>query len=103
MKLSSLARRFTGRQHPVVAEAERALLDDRIEREGAALCDANLARLRHTDPDAARIFTTGTTPFGDAYRNPALQDQLAEQIKDYAVAKHTRSEMHLYNQLFAGI
>lgn len=39
----------------------RGRQDDRIERESAALCDANLARLRHTDPDAARIFTTGTT------------------------------------------
>lgn len=73
--------------------------DDRIEREDAALCDANLARIRTIDPDADRIFTTS---FTDAYRDPAAQDRLTEQIKDYAAAKSAQARMDLYHAIFAG-
>ncbi|MFF2077111.1 hypothetical protein ACFVXG_20405 [Kitasatospora sp. NPDC058162] len=82
----------------------RGRLDDRTEREGAARCDANLARLRVTDPDADRIFATaGTTPFGDAHRDPALQARLTERIHRYAGAKNEVGRMDLYNALFAGL
>ncbi|MET9183455.1 hypothetical protein ABZX88_35370 [Kitasatospora aureofaciens] len=82
----------------------RGRLDDRTEKEGAARCDANLARLRAVDPDADRIFATaGTTPFGDAYRDPALQARLAERIQRYAGAKNGAGRMDLYNALFAGL
>lgn len=78
----------------------RAREDDRIEREDAALCDANLARIRRIDPDADRIFAVG---FTDAYRSPALQDRLTEQVKAYAVAKSDQGRMDLYHALFAGL
>ncbi|MEV7600032.1 hypothetical protein AB0O91_21890 [Kitasatospora sp. NPDC089797] len=76
-------------------------LDDRTEAQGAARCDANLARLRQADPDAGRIFPA-QTPFTDAHRNPALQAQLAEQVRRYATAKHATGCMDLYDALFAG-
>lgn len=74
--------------------------DNELERQQAAQCDTNLAQLKAADPDAARIFTTGFTA---AHRNPALQNQLDEQIKAYATAKHAVGRPDLYNQLFNGI
>lgn len=87
-----------------IGQHRSAELDDRTEKLGAATCDANLARLKHSDPDAERIFATaGTTPFGDAYRDPRLADELAERLRQYASAKNAAGRMDLYNALFAGL
>lgn len=75
-----------------------ALRDVWTENRGAARCDANLNRLRTTDPDANRIFTV---TFTQARNSLDLQTQLSNQMQDYAALKHQQGRMDLYDQIYA--
>lgn len=75
-----------------------AIRDVWTEARSAARCDANLNRLRTTDPDAARIFTV---TFTRARNSLDLQLQLTSQLQDYAGLKHQQGRMALYDEIFA--
>jgi hypothetical protein len=82
------------------ARFTRSREDEETEAREAEICDANLAQLKMTDPDARQIFVI---PFAGAWRSACTQDRLAEQIAAYAQAKALAGRLDLYDALFAGL
>lgn len=78
----------------------RSAEDEETEAREAGICDANLAQLKMTDPDARQIFVI---PFAGAWRSRRTQDRLAEQIAAYAQAKALQGRLDLYEALFVGL
>ncbi|MFE2911431.1 hypothetical protein [Kitasatospora indigofera] len=90
--LNTLLERITGRK----ADPE----EQAMERADAEKLDANLGRLRRTDPELDRIFTV---TFLAAHHDKHARKRLVEEIEAYAAAKHAAGRMDLYNALFAGL
>jgi hypothetical protein len=74
--------------------------DKEVEARGAAICDANLARIRAEDPDALDIFTT---TFTAALTDRKARDRLTEQLAAYAQTKARAARLDLYEAVFAGL
>lgn len=91
MQLPAVLTRLFGRPDP----------DEALEDAQAATLDANVARLRSTDPDTARIFPAGA--FTAARHDRAASDRLAQQLQEYAETKYRQGREHLYGALFAGL
>ncbi|MFZ3476030.1 hypothetical protein ACODT4_44370 [Streptomyces sp. 2.9] len=65
-----------------------------------AVLDANLARLRAIDPDAATTFREGCFSAALTGSNPFFD--VGDAVQRYAAAKHAANQMDLYHSLFAG-
>lgn len=64
----------------------------------AWIMDANLARLRHIDPDAALI----TVDFVDALCDPRLYKEQGRSHRAYTAVKHAQGRLDLWDSLFDG-
>ncbi|MFD9453476.1 hypothetical protein ACFWBC_10345 [Streptomyces sp. NPDC059985] len=65
-----------------------------------AVLDANLARLRASDPDAAALLPEGCFSAELTRSNPGFD--VGNAVQRYAAAKHAAGRMDLYHSLFAG-
>ncbi|MER6913991.1 hypothetical protein ABT354_20150 [Streptomyces sp. NPDC000594] len=81
--------------------ADEEAMDMAWERTTAAVQDANLARLRSTDPDADLLFTEGC--FTAYLADPRSGFDLGGALENYGAAKHAEGRMDRFYALFAGL
>ncbi|MFD7731274.1 hypothetical protein ACFV6F_12915 [Kitasatospora phosalacinea] len=92
------SRRLSWEAELLVAQAQQLLADHRA----AVVQDANLARLRSQDPDAERLFPSGT-PFADAVTDRSLLAPLTLALGSYARLKEEQGRDDLLERLFDGV
>ncbi|MFJ2589699.1 hypothetical protein [Streptomyces sp. NPDC087538] len=81
--------------------ADEEAMDMAWERTNAAAQDANLTRLRSTDPDVNGLFPEGC--FTAYLADPDSGFDLGNALEKYGAAKHAEDRMDRFHALFAGL